>query len=430
MEDISNEANELSPPPAQQLASTTILRGFDPESGIATFSHEVNGKVQEFSAAINKKRPNYSRLYEMLLSNLGRDGNVPALDIRIAVSNDGAIPELLFAVPVVTRRRDQRFIWRGIELKWTEELDNAVDVDFDWCAHQFAQKFLEDQINDPKNFQSIRSRAFEIFAENSAKSGLDLSSEQLRTLFDRFAPGDINQVIAGRETSAGGSIRGVRYDPRYSFDQQNGHVGRDANEVASSLVNYAFQVGIVDVGAMAASNDVTMKNGKTGSLAEAHQLELVAEQRLIAQNPNVSSYREIFALYSHEEVRTQLLSILGGAMDAAGVPAARPEIDFTEHQKQLAPDKSQHHIVLSEMPDEARNSQDPTIRAGAYIAAARNVGDSFRDVSRREVAIVQSRNVPRQKDLSKKDGGELILAEKFKQGVKKLEDTIDFVFGP
>ena len=411
------EDEEVPAVPATQVVRTGILRGFDPESGIASFSVERNGRMEEMSVSINVRNPLYRSLYETLLAGLDKNGRVPALLIRVAVREGTRPPELLYAEECAPEA-NKRFAWAGTELRWTQEMDRSVDLDFDWKAAQYASGYLRDFLDGGDSAQilpDIQAEARRIFLEQAAGAGLAGTTAEIADLF--HPRGSFREILGASEH------RGrVRYDTRYRFEQQNGHVQGDRSATVAALINYAFQAATVELGAQRAATAVYLEEGRVGSLAEAHQLELVKDRLLLHPNPSLETHGKVFAAYSYETARGVIARFMSGAMDAAGISAARPEIDEIELEKRLGdPAQSMHVQTVGALPPEANDPEDPLVRAGAYLATARNLSEGSRLVSQEGVGIAQTHAAPDRKETPEPPRRTNRFAEGVRDGVKALE---------
>jgi hypothetical protein len=415
---------DLLPPPIPQIARNGIILGFDPESSIATFATEVNGKREEITCVVPKSDPLYNQHYKLLLGAIDRDGRVPALRLRLAMPLDPTLlPTLVFATPTATDR-ENKFSWNGTKLTWTDDLDQAVDIDFDRAADEFAAKYLRDmlQASDAKHaFTGAKMLASEIFMEEGKEFGTEVTS-----LAEEYSKSSLSDVLAGKEY-VGGVTRQVRYDTRYSFRQQAQHVIAlgDNKSIASALANYSAQKALMIDAADRAKTRCDLPGGATGSLAELHQQELLEERMLLAANPSLAEFKNVFAQYSFESVRNALAGNLAGMMEVAGVPPARAEFDLVEHAKKDR--ESKYSRVLESLSPEDKENPDPAYRAGAFLGASLTLEESFRKISKAEVGNSQSVAAPSQRDMLKPVQRENGLANLAREGLKGLERVIDLM---
>jgi hypothetical protein len=409
-------------PPATQIVFTGLLRGFDQDTGIATFQVERAGRYEELTVAIHKNRNElYHALYQTLLGALDPNGRLRALHLRVALRAGEKIPELLFAEEC-SPEGSKRFTWAGTELRWTEELDGAVDEDFDWRTAQFASAYLEELLRGDANSEAmagIQAEAQRIFLEQAQAAGLGGTPEEVGGIFRRR--GSLREILGAHEHKGA-----VRYDTRYGFEQQNAHVRGDRPATIAALVNYCYQAAVVQQGAMRAAQAVYLSEGRSGSLAEAHQGELVGDHLLIAANPSLETHGKLFAAYSYETARGVIARLMSGAMDAAHIPAARPEIDETELDKQhVDVANSMHQQTLAALPPGADDPEDPLVRSGAYFATARNLVAGNRVLSRQGVGIAQDNAAPDRKDTPPPPPRTNRVAEAVHGGLKYFEGLCD-----
>ncbi|MDD2765955.1 MAG: hypothetical protein PHE83_18485 [Opitutaceae bacterium] len=417
-----NPPDRAEGPPAQQVVHTGVLRGFDYDSCIATFGIVRDGIVSgEISVALHKGEALFGDLIRKLAAGMEKQGQPVVWHLRVALRSDREIPDLLYAEPCAPEK-DVRFTWAGTQLRWTRELDGRVDTDFDWRSRQFAADYLHelaDGATAAAVFPGIVAEARQIFAEQAKSAGLPDSPDDINRQF--HPRGSFREIMTGSEHR-----QCVRYDTRYAFSQQNAHVRDDPAAMAAALVNYAFQAAVVERGARRAAAEMYLGEGRSGSLAQAHQAELVKEKVLLAPNPGLESNAGIFAAYSYEETRLAVAGLFAGAMDAARIPAARPELDEIEVDKQHGdPAKSPHQQTLLALPPEADNPEDPLVRAGAYLQTAHNLTNGYRRLSQQAVAVAQQQAAPDRKETPRDPKRASQVAETFHHGVKYLEGICD-----
>ncbi len=413
--------------PSPAVSQTCFLRGFDPQSGLATFVHVLDGSYREFTVEVPEDDPLYRRNYETLIACLNNDKGPHVLQVRVSMpTRDGDFARLLLASPV-SKDLETRFKWKGVELHWSRTLDHAVDVDFDRYADGHASSFLatllEPQSAEAK-FSPVRQEAKKIFLQEAAAAGV---AGDLDGLFEKFAPKSLGGVIQGTE-HAKGATRAVRYDIRYTFKQQSAHVpSGDQDALASALANFAAQKGVAVFAAHQAVDKIPTGDAhEVTSLAQAHQNQLIADSILLAPNPSLDAHRESYAAYSFESVRNAVAGNLAGMMDAAGIQAARGELDMIEYEKANGTLGSSKHLqVLAGIPEAEKNHSDPLVRAGAYLKTSELIEADYRVISKERVADAQRKATPSIDN--KHQTHPNALGDSIRKGIEKVERTIDLM---
>lgn len=408
-------------PKKRDLARGQSVRQVQQRYFVRSYNHETEaymiawfdeaGKSHELMARVPKTLQSANGIHQRLQGVLdGKDGRNVALASRMVIAEGGKSCTLLSVNPQMSKEEKIALSENGT-YPWPASLQRAVEIDLDFAlqdrAMQFHRKFTHPESPKEKIAaeKSVHESAVREFREQALAAGA--SAEDVNAYIDRemSAPRSYEQILAGRELAGQ-----VRYDQRYDFGSQNGHVlNKSGPEKLSALHNFSLQRALhhACVSEMA-------------TVLEERERLLYAAKALESANPliKVEERREM----SLEAGRLISSQTQLGLQDLLHIQPANPKIDEIEWQKE-DPENSMHDYIQRRAAENLGAAGSDADKLKAYIEKGAEVMQEELEVTRDVVAAEQHKALPSAKKVeerTKDSHAQHILH----QGTKQVEDLL------
>jgi hypothetical protein len=286
--------------------------------------------------------------------------------------------------------------------KWTDDLEHATNLHYEYTALRHAFQVLGDVGQGPgaaDRMADIAARARQLVSKEAKKLDLRFTEDQLAKAFEGRSVKGLQDIVAGVEKPSDPQqkVQYVRYRTDYSLREQVNPNSKSEEALLASVINYSLQRALHD---HIVASSVT-PDGRS-LLANAQRL-LVEEKALVAAHPGRTSgdlylkTREFSEMMAGKAIR--------GVMKTMATVPANKAIDDIENDalKPLGPHgkpfclHAEHHVKTFKSAHPKATQADKMlcyIQVGveeSRLAAARSVVCQQGVAEMQDAAMAQGR---------------------------------------
>lgn len=381
---------------------------------------EKGDNRQQIKARIDMKNPAHRDVIQALSEN---EKDITYATLKYSMSDSEAMP--MIAAISSGLSREQRAIKKGdkVASSWTRDLDDAVDVHYQYKAYNHSIKKLKEFAGSDETAKKIQTKAEDYF---KLRAKAELGIGELPTDFDgdwdKFS---VNEIVKGEQNG-----EYTRYDVDVPFSKQfdvnDASIAK--NQKLNALRNYSLQKMLVREIAETAS---FKKDGTNTSILKEAELELLKKKKLFAGHPTRST--QDYSDLSRERLENMGSKALQGLMGHLGAVPSSVEHDGIKSSQTVNPDGSTFNL-LNIIDKQAKGRDLIDDSPGSKIAAYLNSADEITEMGSEdtEIGITEevdkamepgfTRLTPEDK-LDKKTDKTVMITEAIKEGLDRNYGT-------